>query len=267
MPDKEFYAFALGKAGLSAIPIIGGSLASILADIQSVRNEARLRDFITQFSEDMASRKDNIQPEYVNNPDFSDILLNITEDAMKQRTVDKRMYLKNLLINSITKEKTSYDATEELQRLIDILSIFHFKILKVFYEDRSNQMQKAINDTIRIMNMVKERNIIDKPLFAATNTASATSSGGVLIINEKNEQKITNPFDLPVYDGFHINTYLSYVKDLENQGLVDHYNDNVSGREGGVTYESDSPYITPKGQALIEYITLDACSSQNSNHD
>ena len=128
--DIEFYGFAAVKAIFSAIPNIGGSIASILGDIQSKRNEARLKDFLEQFAKDMESRKSNIQIDYVSSPDFIDIFMNITEDAMKQRQEEKRTCLKNLLVNSIITPDTSYDLTEELQRLIDLLSLIHFKILE-----------------------------------------------------------------------------------------------------------------------------------------
>lgn len=228
--NVEFYGFMIAKAGLNLIPNVGGSLASLLGDIQSIRNEKRLRAFITQWSNDLATRIDKIQQDYVSREDFIDVFLNITEDSMKQRQEEKRTCLKNLLVNSITTPNTSYDLTEELQRLIDLLSVIHVKILKVFYEDKEHPRHEPKVDVDRIMKAINT---------VVVGESSNNSNGSDNNNNSRKDRDI-----------------VALIRDLENQGLVESFLNNMYSRLSGASLVSKEPYITSKGRALIEYVTL-----------
>lgn len=88
---KPDFTMMLTKAGLNLIPSVGGSLASLLGDYQTTRNDKRLKEFIQSFSDEMSQRIDSIQREFVKKDDFIDVFLNITDDAMRQRRADKRL--------------------------------------------------------------------------------------------------------------------------------------------------------------------------------
>ena len=49
---------------------------------------------------------------------------------------------------------------------------------------------------------------------------------------------------------------VALIRDLENQGLVESFLNNMYSRLSGAPLVSKEPYITPKGRALIEYVTL-----------
>lgn len=216
---KPDFTMMLTKAGLNLIPSVGGTLASLLGDYQTTRNDKRLKEFIQSFSDEMSQRIDSIQREFVKKDDFIDVFLNITDDAMRQRRADKRLQLRNLLINSITLPNTQYEDTEEFERLINILTATHLEILNIFYKDREHKMADAKKDIERIEGAIKS-------------------------------QKINCVFTFSKY-------YLEYVRDLENQSLVQYYVNNHASRESGVVLIGDQPFITDKGKALIKYITLE----------
>ncbi len=216
---KTDYPMLLAKAGLNLIPFVGGTLSSLIGDCQTKRNEARLKEFLEAFAEDMNQRIDSIQKEYIENPEFVDIFLNIIDDTMKQRKSDKRILLKNLLVNSITVPDTSYDATEEFERIIVELQPTHFEILKVFYDDKDNYMYDPVIDINRIEMEMEDRKI-----------------------------KLPSSFR---------SDYLDYVCDLENNGLVDGYINNYRSQNSGVVLAGDKPYVTTKGIELMNYVCLD----------
>ena len=57
----KFYYSLVVKASLNVIPVIGGALASLLGDIQSNRNEKRLKEFLNDFADKMTERQNLIQ--------------------------------------------------------------------------------------------------------------------------------------------------------------------------------------------------------------
>lgn len=213
----KFYYSLVVKAGLNVIPVIGGALASLLGDIQSNRNEKRLKEFLNDFADKMTERQNLIQKEFINDQEFLDVFINVVDSAMKQRKSEKRILMRNLLINSITFPNSTYDMTEEFERLLEDLCIEHIQILNVFYQDRENMMKSPSSDIKRIETEINKLNI-DFTLKYASD-------------------------------------YLDYINDLENINLIYGYVNNYHCQNGGVLFMGDSPYITTKGETLIKYIT------------
>lgn len=131
--DKNQIAETVTKSALNLIPGVGGAIASILGDYLSVRKEARLNEFISNYFDEINQKQDCIVREYVCSDDFLDIFENILADVMQSRTELKRNMLNNLLVNSCTIPHTTYERTEEFQHLIDVLSPLSLLILSVFY--------------------------------------------------------------------------------------------------------------------------------------
>lgn len=142
------------KAGLNLIPAVGGGIASIVGDLQSVRKEKRMDEFLTGFAREMEPRMGSIIRSYVANEEFLDVFESILRDIMNQRTLDKRIFLCNLLITSITTEGTTYDRTEEFQRLLNELTVSHIRVLSVFYDCREIHMNDLSKDLEAIRNAI-----------------------------------------------------------------------------------------------------------------
>lgn len=138
--DKNQIAETVTKSALNLIPGVGGAIASILGDYLSVRKEARLNEFISNYFDEINQKQDCIVREYVCSDDFLDIFENILADVMQSRTELKRNMLNNLLVNSCTIPHTTYERTEEFQHLIDVLSPLSLLILSVFYRLRAIHM-------------------------------------------------------------------------------------------------------------------------------
>lgn len=153
--EKKDFMETIAKAGLSLIPVIGGSLASITGDYFSARKEVRLLSFIEQLSKDFEKKQSLFVKEYTCTEEFYDIYENILCDVLRNRTEIKRTMLKNLLVNSCTIPNTSYDRTEEFQHLIDVLSPTNLLILSVFYHCQHIPMNNEKEDIETIMTKIR----------------------------------------------------------------------------------------------------------------
>lgn len=164
--EKKEIREVIVKAGLNLVPGIGGALASILEDYLSQRKEVRLKEFLNDFLNDMKQRNDNIVQDYVNSEEFLDVFENILSDIIKTRSKQKRQMLKNLLVNSCTIQKTSYEKTEEFQHLIDVINLTGLLILSAFYKLQDIYMdseEKNINkiwDEIKIQTGIMEESTL-----------------------------------------------------------------------------------------------------------
>jgi len=61
------------KALISAVPVLGGPLSSLLGDYFSGRKERRFIEFLEGISKDLENSRDLINEEFVSKEDFYDI--------------------------------------------------------------------------------------------------------------------------------------------------------------------------------------------------
>jgi len=159
--DKKEIIEMIGKAGLNLIPVVGGGIASILGDYLSERKEDRLKEFLTDFVNDIKERNSNIVQEYIESVEFLDVFENILADIMNTRSTQKRQMLKNLLVNSCTIENTSYEKTEEFQHLIDVISLTGILTLSAFYQLQYINMDNDEDNINKIWNKIKSETGIE----------------------------------------------------------------------------------------------------------
>lgn len=197
--DKSQITEMIAKSALSAIPYVGGSIASILGDYMSIRKEERFNEFLQNYFDEINQKHEYIVNEYVRSEEFLDIFENILSDIMKTRTKQKRFLLKNLLVNSCAIPCTSYDRTEEFQHLIDVLSPLSLTILSSFYQlkevfmdgekssiDKHWSAIKAatgINDESTLLDYIGE--LESRSLIESFKNNTYSTDGGTVIVADK----------------------------------------------------------------------------------
>lgn len=122
----------VGKGMLAAIPIVGGSITSILSDIQAKRKEERLLEFLKKFDMALTAAEDRINRDYISQSDFLDLFELTAERAMKERISEKRIGFKNILVNSVISKEVDFDRTEEFIGLLQDLNLRELAILGIF---------------------------------------------------------------------------------------------------------------------------------------
>lgn len=121
------------NALLAAIPYIGGSINSVMADIAAQRKEARFQELINSLESEINKIRE-INKTFITHEDFLDIFENISKHVVNERDAAKRTMYKNLIISSAKDSNADFDKTEKYIRLLENLTIQDSIILKVFLD-------------------------------------------------------------------------------------------------------------------------------------
>jgi hypothetical protein len=126
------------KIGLSAIPVIGGALAETInagvgAVVQRRRDEyvASIAEKVRELSDRHLLDEDHLSE----NPVFVDTFLQTAQAAVKSSIEEKRIALRNALLNSILPSAPNEDVRALFIRYIDEFSGAHLAILRVLQEN------------------------------------------------------------------------------------------------------------------------------------
>ena len=168
------------KAGVAAIPFFGGSLNSLLSDLQGKQVQEkiqRLESITESIKNDMAFIENNVNLAYTSNPDFADIVMSTMRHIIDERKDQKRIMFKNILLNSMIAEEVDFDKTEKFGSLLAIMGTIELIALAVFYSpeeyNKNNgepikHLNPETHGFIRMSSVRKRVHIIDvlKELFS-----------------------------------------------------------------------------------------------------
>jgi hypothetical protein len=138
VPAKSNYdhVHALTKAGLSAIPLVGGPAvelfqALVQPPLEKRRNEwmQAMGDRLRQL-EDKGLKLESLQ----SNEPFISAVMHATQAAIRTHATSKREALSNALLNIAIGQGPDETVQHLLLNFIDDLTEMHLRILKVFHE-------------------------------------------------------------------------------------------------------------------------------------
>lgn len=126
----------VGKQLLNLNPITGFivSYVETVKERQAERKLTRCLEMLESLQKDLDESQKSINEEYVKNDDFLDIFEQTVNQVANERNDDKRMYFKNILLNSIFKDTVDYDITEKYMNILSRLEKDDLTILKVLYQ-------------------------------------------------------------------------------------------------------------------------------------
>jgi hypothetical protein len=117
------------KAGVAIIPWAGGPISSIIGDISQERYNKRFEEFIEKINTVLSLEIKTIDKNKISTDDFKDVFVNTLNDIIKNRTIEKRRALTNILINTITNYNITFDESEYIAKIINNFSVKHLLIL------------------------------------------------------------------------------------------------------------------------------------------
>lgn len=123
----------VSNALIAAIPYIGGSINSVMADIAAQRKEARFQELINSLELEINKIR-ILNKTFITHEDFLDIFENISKHVVNERDAAKRIMYKNLIISSAKDSNANFDKTEKYIRLLENLTINDSVILKIFLD-------------------------------------------------------------------------------------------------------------------------------------
>lgn len=113
---------------------LGSTAVEIYDELQSKQIERkiqRLEEFYENLAVSVNEVSDRVNQEFVSKDDFLDVFEEATRYVVLERHEKKRLFFKNILVNSIISSDCDYDKTERYFRLLDNLTVIELNILAV----------------------------------------------------------------------------------------------------------------------------------------
>lgn len=148
--DKTKALSTMGKAAVSAIPFVGGSIASLWSDLESSQIERKISRFVSlveALQSDFEIVKDKVNQDFVSASDCQDIFEKMSKLVINERVEEKRVLYKNAYLNSMTAIIVDFDALERNLRLIEQLNTIEIHLLRLF--DNPQLYNKNVGSIIR----------------------------------------------------------------------------------------------------------------------
>lgn len=139
-PTKGDAAHTMAKAGLSAIPIVGGPAAEIFSAIivppLTRRRDAWVESIATTLKE-LEKKVDGFKIEdLANNELFITTVMHATQAAIRNHQKEKLDALRNAVINSALGIKIDQDTQQMFLEYVDSLTPSHLKLLRFLNDPR-----------------------------------------------------------------------------------------------------------------------------------
>jgi hypothetical protein len=137
------------KVLISAVPILGGTISTVIGDIQSIRKEKRFIEFINGLQEDIRNLSDHVNAEFVSKEYFLDIFEQTARKIVMTRQEAKRIAFRHILSNAILSSNVSYNEVEEFLSLVERFREEHIFLLSIlrnpvkYDEETGNRVGKG----------------------------------------------------------------------------------------------------------------------------
>lgn len=168
------------KAGIAAIPFVGGSINSVWSDLQGKQLQEkikRLESITKSIKIDMCIIEDKVNVSYTSSSDFADIVEFTLRQIIEERKDQKRTMFKNILLNSMIAKDVDFDKTEKFCTLLTNFGTMELLLLAVLYSPEAynknngepiKHLNPETSGLIRMVSVRKRVHIIDvlKELFS-----------------------------------------------------------------------------------------------------
>jgi hypothetical protein len=123
------------KAGLGSVPVAGLFASELFTQIVMPPVEKRRIEWMHDIGERLAILETEGQvdlSELQDNPEFIDTVFKTTQFALRTSETEKIEYFRNALMNTATGESPDQSESQIFLNLIDIYTVWHIRILKLF---------------------------------------------------------------------------------------------------------------------------------------
>lgn len=126
------------KALVSAVPIVGGTITSLMSDLIQEGKEKRLIEFTKLLAEELTRQKDRLNQDFVKTEDFAHLWQAAFQKVQEQRGQQKLAAYKNILVNSLI---ANVDAAtvDQYMDVASRLGDIELLVLSSFVSDARNE--------------------------------------------------------------------------------------------------------------------------------
>ena len=111
----------------NALPLFGGVVSGIALHTVTARRQERFLDFVAKLH-GRVQRLESISD------DHAEILIEVLERVVRERSREKTECYRNILLNVATNESFDYDAVLEMVRKVELFTPNHIKLLAVLHD-------------------------------------------------------------------------------------------------------------------------------------
>ncbi|HEY5509609.1 MAG TPA: hypothetical protein VIK10_01140 [Prolixibacteraceae bacterium] len=168
------------KAGLAAIPYVGGPINSVWSDLQGKQVQEKIERFFSiteSIKTDMILIETKVNKAFTSSSDFADVVESTLQRIINERKGEKRIMFKNILLNSMMAKEVDFDKTEKFCSLLADIGTIDLMVLAVLYSPEvynknNGEPIKHLNPEtpgiFRVFTVTKRVHIIDvlKDLFS-----------------------------------------------------------------------------------------------------
>ena len=144
-PEKSTgdYAHALTRAGLSAIPVVGGPATVLFAEVLAAPLAKRREEFLQSVLDELRALRQDLE-DLARKPCFVSALMQATQAAMRNHHEEKLNALRNAVLNAALPPEPEQDRQGLFLSLIDYLSPLHIRAL-MFLHEFPDKLRQALH--------------------------------------------------------------------------------------------------------------------------
>ena len=137
MPSKtkSEHTLSLFKAGVSAVPVVGGSIASLIGDYIPSATEKSINKAIELLEKRLRELENRLDPSNVNKDQFAELFkssyLSIVRSHNEKKIMAATNLIANILLVKSDNEKLSYTELDHFARCVENLSSGAIEVLSV----------------------------------------------------------------------------------------------------------------------------------------
>jgi len=132
------------KASLNAVPIVGGSIASLMDDYIPESRTTRYEQFTISLAQKLEEKADKLDADKVSTDEFAYLFVKVYENLKRDYQREKLIAYRNILVNSLAVDINA-SLVERYLHLVEQLSALHLRVLSVFISDARNRASLTPN--------------------------------------------------------------------------------------------------------------------------
>lgn len=134
-PSKEDVAYAVVKATLGSIPVLGSAATEVFGLVITPPLDKRRQAWMNEVAEKLKFLEENSQIDFLSlsqNDQFIDTVIQATTIAIKTSEQEKILALRNAVINTALNETPDKTKSQIFLNFVDTFTVWHLTILTFF---------------------------------------------------------------------------------------------------------------------------------------
>lgn len=149
--SAQDHAVAIGLAVLSAVPVAGGPLATLISEYVPRQKQRRLVTFIEDLGHRIEAERERVDQEFVKTDEFQTMVEDVLDRVQQRRNEEKFSYWADLLAGVASRDRPPRADRERLVETLDRLRLSHLQLLHVIAtttEPRPGLYMGGVSDTL-----------------------------------------------------------------------------------------------------------------------